>query len=227
MVIGGVAGYMVYATRPSAPEPSPVVAAPPPKAVRKQWAKRSPAAVPGGTGKVIHIAIPKNAPFKGPADAAIVIVEFSDFQCPFCNHVSPTLQRILNENDDVKVVWRHHPLPFHKNAPLAHEAAVEAYVQQGNDGFWKMHDLLFSNQRRLDKENLIELAAQAGLNTNKLRAALADRRHRARVAEGSAAAAAAGVSGTPNFFINGHQLRGAQPYGSFEKMVKQARAAIH
>src|SRR5690606_1105512 len=83
---------------------------------------------------------PQN-PFKGAANAKVVIQEFSDFQCPFCSRVKPTIKQILDEYEgQVKVVWRSMPLPFHKEAPLASEAAQEAFVQKGADGFWAYHD---------------------------------------------------------------------------------------
>ena len=83
-----------------------------------------------------------------PNKAKIVITEFSDFQCPFCSRVNGTLKQILDTyGDKVKIVWRHKPLPFHKDAPLAHQAAHEAFVQKGSKAFWAFHDKLFAGQR--------------------------------------------------------------------------------
>ena len=231
MVMAGAVAFLMVREAPGPVAEAPVIAAPPTKAkARRGGDVADPAPLPNSPDdpaavEPVQVDVPADAPFKGAADAAIVIVEFSDFQCPFCRRVNPALEQILAKNDDVKLVWRHHPLPFHKNAPLAHEATVEAFVQKGNAGFWALHDLLFANQRALDRENLIALGEQAGLDSTKLRAALDDRRHRARVKAGSGAAAALGVRGTPSFLINGRPLKGAQPYSRFDDMVKQARIA--
>jgi protein-disulfide isomerase len=171
-------------------------------------------------------APPADAPFKGSKTATVVIQEFSDFQCPFCNRVNTTLAKVMSTyKGKVKLVWRHKPLPFHKDAPLAHEAAVEAYVQQGDAGFWKMHDKLFTNQKALKRADLEKYASQIGLNMTKFRAALNDRRHKARVEADEKASTAAGISGTPGFVINGFFISGAQPFSKFKKAIDVALAA--
>jgi protein-disulfide isomerase len=92
------------------------------------------------------------SPHKGPASAPITIAEFSDFQCPFCSRVGPTLKKIEDVyGDKVRIVWKHNPLPFHKDAPLAHAASLAA-DRQGK--FWEYHDKLFANQKALKPENL-------------------------------------------------------------------------
>ena len=165
----------------------------------------------------------KNNPFKGAANAKIVIQEFSDFECPFCSRVNPTIKKIMEEYaGQVKVVWRSMPLPFHKNAKLASEAAHEAFVQQGNSAFWKYHDLLFKNQRALQRDSLEKYAEEVGLDMAKFKKALDDRTHQKQVEADMAVAKKAGVSGTPAFTVNGYFLSGAQPFGQFQKLIKLA-----
>src|SRR5690606_1221461 len=113
--------------------------------------------------QVYKIPTANDAPFKGNKSAKVVIEEFSDFECPFCGRVNPTIAQILKEyGNKVKVVWRNYPLPFHQNAPLAHQAAGEVFQQGGSDKFWKMHDILFENQRALSPADLEKYAAQVG-----------------------------------------------------------------
>lgn len=165
----------------------------------------------------------KDQPFKGPANAKVVIQEFSDFQCPFCSRVTPTIEQILKEYPkDVKVVWRHMPLPFHQDAPLASEAAQEAFAQGGNKAFWKYHDKLFANQQALKRADLEKYAEEIGLDMARFRAALDNRTHKAVVEKDMAVAKQAGVSGTPAFTVNGYFVSGAQPFPAFNKVIKLA-----
>jgi len=167
-----------------------------------------------------------DAPFLGAENAPVVIHEFSDFQCPFCSRVNPTLKTVLAEyGNRVKLVWRHKPLPFHKNAPLAHQAALEAFAQKGNDGFWTMHDKLFENQRALQRLDLEGYALSTGLDITRFRAALDDGRHQARIDRDLAAADAANIKGTPSFVINGEFISGAQPIAKFRTVIDRALAA--
>src|SRR5579862_3334448 len=101
---------------------------------------------------VDRLRVPLEGPSKGPADAKVTIVEFSDFQCPFCSRVVPTVEQIEKAYPkDVRVVFRHNPLPFHPNAPLAAEAAVAAEAQ---GKFWEMHDKMFTNQQNILRPDL-------------------------------------------------------------------------
>ena len=169
-----------------------------------------------------------NNPWKGGANAKVVIQEFSEYQCPFCKRVEPTVKQILDTyGDKVKVVFRHKPLPFHGDAPLAAEATVEAFKQKGNDGFWKMHDLIFENQSTpngLKREALEKYAEQVGLDMTKFKAALDTRAHKAAVEADSKIADAAGISGTPAFVINGYFVSGAQPFSRFKRVIDRALA---
>ncbi|MHB1846943.1 MAG: DsbA family protein, partial [Deltaproteobacteria bacterium] len=108
-----------------------------------------------------------SSPARGPADAKVTIVEWSDFQCPFCGRVEPTLKQLTEKyGDKIRIVWRNQPLPFHPNAMPAAKAAMAA-LAQGTDKFWKMHDLLFQNQRELSPANYEKWAQEAGLDMAK------------------------------------------------------------
>jgi protein-disulfide isomerase len=166
------------------------------------------------------------SPFKGGANAKVVIQEFSEFQCPFCKRVGPTMKEIEQEyGNRVKIVWRHLPLPFHKEAPLAAEAAQEAFAQKGNAGFWAMHDKLFEAQGSegaLARPNLEKLAQEVGLDMAKFKAALDSNKHKAKVDADAEVGNKAGVNGTPAFVINGYFLSGAQPSAAFKKLINRA-----
>jgi protein-disulfide isomerase len=173
-------------------------------------------------------APPADAPFKGNKNAKIVIQEFSDFQCPFCGRVNPTIAEILEKNgNDVKIVWRNMPLPFHEDAPLAAEAALEVKAQKGDKAFWEYHDKLFANQKALKREDLEKYAGEmAGLDMAKFKKALDDRTHKAKVDKDMEDGKNAGISGTPGFTVNGYFISGAQPYGAFAKAIKLAKKEL-
>lgn len=163
------------------------------------------------------------APQRGPADALVTIVVFSDFQCPFCWRALDTLERVLETyGPDVRLVFRHHPLPFHPDAHLAAEAAMEAFAQRSDRGFWQLHDLLFENQSDLGRASLERHAAALGLDLDRFRAALDGHVHAAAIERDLTIARRAGVSGTPSFFVNGRLLVGAQPFEEFQQLVEVA-----
>lgn len=164
-----------------------------------------------------------DSPFKGGANAKVVIQEWSEFQCPFCKRVNPTMDELLKEyGNKIKIVWRDLPLPFHQDAPLAAEACREAMAQKGKDAFWQCHDKLFENQQDLKREALDKMATAIGLDMGKFKAALDNRTHKARVEKDAEIANKAGISGTPAFVINGYYVSGAQPTAAFKKVINRA-----
>jgi protein-disulfide isomerase len=166
-------------------------------------------------------------PFKGGKNAKIVIQIFSDFECPFCGRVNPSIHEMLEKyGDKIKVVWRHLPLAFHKNAKLAAEATVEVYKQKGDAGFWKFHDKLFENQKALTRADLEKYAEEMGCDMAKFKAALDNGTHTKFVEEDMAVAEKAGIRGTPASVINGYFVSGAQPAAQFDKMIKLAEAEL-
>jgi len=165
------------------------------------------------------IPIRKDDPYQGPLYAKVTIVDFSEFQCPFCRRVLPTIEEIKKiYGDSIKIVWKHRPLPFHANAFPAAEAA-EAAREQGK--FWEMHDLLFQNQTSLTSSKFEELATTLGLDLDKFKASIEEHRNKSRIEEDSNLAVSAGASGTPTFFINGRKIVGALPLTSFKSVINE------
>jgi protein-disulfide isomerase len=159
------------------------------------------------------------APVKGDEDARLAIVEFSDFQCPFCSRVAPTLQQIEKEyGDQVRIVFKHLPLSIHPKAPAAH-AAAEAAHRQGK--FWEMHDLIFADQRNMSEEKYLEYAQQIGLDVEQFKKDVASDAVQQKVQADMAEAAKLGVTGTPAFFVNGRFISGAQPFATFQSMIDE------
>lgn len=163
-------------------------------------------------------------PAKGPKEAPIEIVEFSDFQCPFCQRANPTVDQVLKTyGDKIRFVYRHYPLGNHPNARPAAEAADCAHQQER---FWEYHDVLFAAPARLGNDDLKAHAATVGLDTTKFAACVDGRQTKNIVDEDMKAAEAVGVSGTPAFFINGRPLEGAQPFAAFKRIIDEELAAM-
>src|SRR6188768_666243 len=173
---------------------------------------------PQGQGDgVDRVRVPLEGAGKGPANAKVNIVTFSDFQCPFCSRVVPTMAQIEKEyGDKVKVIFRHNPLPFHADAPLAAEAAIAAEAQ---GKFWEMHDKLFANQQNLKRPDLEKYAQELGLDMGKFKAALDSGAGKARIQADMALAKQVGANGTPNFYIDGRNVFGAVPFEEFKKVI--------
>ena len=161
----------------------------------------------------------KGSPSKGNPDAQIAVVEFSDFQCPFCGRVTPTLKQIEREyGEQVRIVFKHLPLRMHSKAPAAH-AAAEAAHRQGK--FWEMHDLIFANQREMSETKYVEYAEQIGLDMDRFKRDVAAADVKSKVDADAAEAQKLGVTGTPGFFVNGRFLSGAQPFAAFKSLIDQ------
>lgn len=151
-----------------------------------------------------NIPIEKSA-FKGNKKAPITIIEFSDFQCPYCSQLQPTLQEVLKAYpNDVKFVFKHYPLSFHKQANNAAKA-TEAAREQGK--FWEMHDLLFLDFNKLTDDSYTQYAKKLGLNLEKFKADLASNKYDELIKADIEAARRAGVTGTPTLFINGKRMQ--------------------
>lgn len=167
------------------------------------------------------VPVTSKDPQWGKANAPVTIVEISDFQCPFCSRVEPTIEQIRQKYgpDKVRIVWKNNPLPFHKNARPAHEAAMTVFGLAGNDAFWKFHKAAFSNQQALSDENYEKWAKEAGVDVAKFKAAYAAKKYAAKVDEDLAMAKKIGASGTPAFRINGVTVSGAQPIDKFTEVI--------
>jgi protein-disulfide isomerase len=167
------------------------------------------------------VPVSSKDPQWGKPNAPVTIVEISDFQCPFCSRVGPTIKQIKDKYgpDKVRVVWKHNPLPFHKQARPAHEAAATVFALGGSDAFWKFHDSAFANQQGLSDENFEKWAAEAGVDRAKFKAAYASKKYAAKVDEDLAMSKKVGATGTPAFRINGVTLSGAQPVEKFTEVI--------
>jgi len=170
----------------------------------------------------IHQLEVGDSPVKGAGEARVTIVEFSDFQCPYCGRVGPTLERLLAEYpEDVRIVYKHLPLSMHAQALPAAKASMAA-GRQGK--FWEMHDLLFQNQSALGEAKFVELARGLGLDEARFEQDYRSPEVAAEVARDMNEARRLGVTGTPGFFVNGRFASGARPYESFKAMVDAALA---
>jgi protein-disulfide isomerase len=157
----------------------------------------------------------------GPEDAPLEIVEFSDFQCPYCAQALPVLKALVAAHpDDVRIVFRNYPLPIHEHAARAAQAAIEA---QRQGAFWRYHDYLFADQTALADADLVRHAATLGLDSEAFATALAEGTHQARMHEDMEMGMALGVTGTPTFFVNGYRLVGVPPLWAFELALETFR----
>jgi protein-disulfide isomerase len=166
-----------------------------------------------------RIEVAATGPARGPDKAPVTIVEFSDFQCPYCGREFPVVERLMKEYDGkVRLVFRHFPLDFHPYAQKAAEAGACA-AEQGTDKFWKLHDKMFGNQQKLAVDDLKGYAKDVGVDTAKFEKCLDGGEKRALVEADEKAGQQAGVNGTPAFFVNGIFINGAVPYEQFKETV--------
>jgi protein-disulfide isomerase len=159
---------------------------------------------------------------RGPANAPIELIEFSDFQCPYCLRANPIVTQVLSTyGDRIRFVYRNYPLASHPNARPAAEAA-QCAAEQGQ--FWPYHDRLFADQSKLADEDLKQSAAALGLDATRFNACFDSHKYKARVEADMQAGNDAGVNGTPAFFINGRMLSGAQPFDEFKRVIDEELA---
>ena len=180
-----------------------------------------------GTSEVItDLGAPVDAGrdrIRGPARALVTIIEYGDFECPYCGQAEPVIRDLLAGHGDVRYVWRHLPLnDVHPHAQIAAEAA-EAAADQG--AFWEMHDLLLRRQDHLLMSDLIRYAGDLGLDSGRFSEHIRKRTGAARIAEDVDSADLSGVSGTPTFFINGRRHYGSYDIAALTAAVRAAKAA--
>jgi protein-disulfide isomerase len=162
------------------------------------------------------------SPIQGSDKALVTIIEFSDFQCPYCKKVEDSLKKVKADyGDKVRLVWKHEPLPFHPRAEPAAELTNEARAEKGDKGFWEAHDRLFDSQPKLEDADLDKIAADMGLNADKVKSARTEHRYKKDVDADQDVADDFAASGTPHFFVNGRRLVGAQPYDKFKKIIDE------
>jgi Na+/H+ antiporter NhaA len=179
----------------------------------------------GGSEVITDLAVPVDPErdhWRGPEDAPVTLVEYGDFECPYCGMAEPVIRELLADFGDVRYVWRHLPLSdVHPNAELAAEAA-EAAAAQGR--FWEMHDLLLEHQDELRYRQLRGYARQLGLDLELFDRDLQESSHAARIEEDVDSADLSGVTGTPTFFVNEKRHDGAYDIDTLSAAVRAARA---
>jgi Na+/H+ antiporter NhaA len=181
----------------------------------------------GTSEPIVDLSVPVDPDhdhIRGAHDASVTLVEYGDFECPYCGQAEPVVRELLTDFGDLRYVWRHLPLPdVHPHAQLAAEAA-EAAAAQG--AFWRMRDLLFTRQDALSGKDLVRYAEELGLDVERFREDLRTHAHAARVAEDVDSADLSGVSGTPTFFVNGQRHRGAYDIDTLSTAIRVARARL-
>lgn len=191
---------------------------------------------------VYHVPVTADQPRKGPRHAPVTIVAWSDFQCPYCKWAACVVRRIAKAYPkDVRIVFRHNPLRFHRDALPAAEAAMAAYAQRGHAGFWAMHDRLFPTAicgdsaplpgvrqwlrglprpaPRLDRKRFLAAAKELGLDVKRFQKDLDGHAHRSRILDDQRLAVQLGARGTPAFFINGRYVRGVRPFARMKQLI--------
>jgi protein-disulfide isomerase len=162
------------------------------------------------------------APVKGPKTARVTIVEWADYQCPFCSRFSPLLDKLSAAYpNDLRVVFKQFPIPYHKNAHVAAEAALAAKAQ---GKFWEMHSKLFANQQALDRPSLERYAEEIGLDLPRFRADLTGQRWQAQVDAEMKEGLALGVQGTPWCYVNGKALTAGPDFNQLKASIDAALA---
>jgi protein-disulfide isomerase len=165
---------------------------------------------------------PERDHIRGPFGALVTVLEYGDFECPYCGQAEPIVRELLSDFADVRYVWRHLPLnDVHPHAQLAAEAAEAAAAQ---DAFWPMYDLLLAHQDALRPWDLLAYAQELGLDVERFTDDLRRHAHAARISEHVDSADLSGVSGTPTFFVNGRRHHGAYDIATLSSAVKAAGA---
>lgn len=196
-----------------------------------EWVKKKQAeqAGPPAPTEPVDVSIDDD-PMEGDKKAPVTIVEFSDFECPFCGRfVQGTYPQIVSEYIDkgkVRLVFRDFPLGFHQFAKTAALAANCAREQGGDEMYFKYHDKVFGNQQELSVENLKEWAKDLGVDASKFNSCLDSKKYEAEVDNDYNQGQTYGVSGTPAFFINGRLLSGAQPFSAFKTLIDEELAKV-
>jgi len=173
----------------------------------------------------VHVPV-GSSPARGPAGALVTLIIFGDYQCPFCAREMSVLEELRARHArELRVVFKHYPLPFHTGARPAAEAAMEAGAQRGDEGFWAMHDRLYTNIRDLEIEALYRHAAALGLDGERFAVALSRHVHVPAIEADVALGGRVGVRGTPAMFVNGRRVNGAVPLEQLAEIIDQELAA--
>ena len=162
-----------------------------------------------------------DAPWAGGANAKVTIVEFSDYQCPFCSKAALTMKKLKKKyGKKIKVAFKNYPLPFHKDAKKASEYGLCAN-EQNPKLFWKMYDTMFANQQKLSEDDLKKYAQKHGVDMKKLKSCLDSGKAAKQIEKEMSEGEKLGIKSTPTFFVNGQLISGALPIENFEKIINQ------
>jgi len=168
----------------------------------------------------LNVTIDPSNPSMGSAGAPVTLIEFSDYQCPYCQRVEPTLKRVLaTYKDKVRFVWKDFPLT--QIHPQAFKAGEAAHCAGDQGKYWELHDVLFGKQAELQPDDLKRHALTLGLDADMFNKCLDSSKYAERVRDGVAEGGQLGVNSTPTIFINGRRLSGAQPYEVFAQMIDE------
>ncbi len=184
------------------------------RAAPQQQAPRGP-----DPEKVYAVQIGNDAAVHGPSDAWVTIVEVSDFQCPFCGKVVPTINDLQKKyGNDIRVVFKHNPLSFH---PRALPASMSAECAREQGKFWDVYERQFANQKALEDADLEKYAKESGVDMGRWKTCYTSNKYKSRIEEEQRQMVTLGARGTPAFFINGRFLSGAQPIQAFEAIIDE------
>jgi len=169
----------------------------------------------------INIVINNDDHILGDKNAPIKLVEYSDFQCPFCSTFHPTVAQALKDyGNKIALIYRHFPLDsLHPNARPAAEASECAFEQKGDEGFFKFHDSFFTNQDKIGANYYKQLAQEMGLDMSKFNDCVSSRKYQQKVEDQYQSGLNLGVNGTPGSFVNGVSVRGAVPYSNLKQII--------
>lgn len=165
----------------------------------------------------VVFTVAEGTPSRGPADAPVVLIEYTDYQCPYCTRIQPTLNELMKRYEGKLLhVFKNLPLPMHAEAPLAAAAALCA---QDQGKFWELHDWLFVNQRSLSRGSIVDAAGNLGMDTEIFASCIDDGTYSDRVRAETEEAQSYGITGTPGFLINGRVVTGARPIEMFTEII--------
>jgi protein-disulfide isomerase len=219
LVVGGLAGFFlgVFAYGRGFAEGNTAIA----EVGAPAQPAQAPAQQPAAPAPRLDDVSIDDDPILGETDAPIVIVEFSDFECPFCARFrEQTFDQIVTEyGDDVQIIYRDFPLS--QIHPRAQQSAEASECADDQDAYWAYHDLLFANQQALDTESLIGYAEELGLDVEEFTECVESGKYTDEVLADYNEGLSYGVSGTPTFFINGVRLVGAQPFEAFQQIIEE------
>ena len=223
LIVGGLAGFFlgVFAYGRGFAEANTEIAAAAAQAQPAQAPAQAPAQQPTAPAPRLDAVSIDDDPILGDTDAPIVIVEFSDFECPFCARFrQQTFDQIIEQyGDDVQIVFRDFPLS--QIHPRAQQSAEASECADDQGAYWEYHDVLFANQHALDTDSLIGYAEELGLDVEEFTECVESGKYTDEVLADYNEGLTYGVTGTPTFFINGVRLVGAQPFEAFQQIIEE------